>query len=469
MCHGPGWLSPSAGKRKTPEQPNTGSVTKALKFGTSVGAPSGRNRTAEHARAASQRHQSGASWLSPAPGRIVSELPQAKRGPTTKPKAWHWLCPPVGREATSWINVQRSASQARRIHLDLVSLLMIDSKTEKQTNYQINGAESGRIRKLLSRGCRHGCMQKLKAADVITFCNHLHSLSEDALAHYLHTAYETCGDEADDRHLLGLRERVRIEWYLLGHHITVDCLQSLLGMTSRTFYKKCHGTLDMRRFPAPSGHTCPQGLIVDQFFCELYCSAAERLPEVEAPLRNVDAHIESHQVQRSASSAGEAEPLTFLNWTPHQQAMDVAGLAVSGNALLPARHLQHCRLSDLWWQFVAWHGSCEQIAGQFPCPSWSTFWRRWHARWKDALRFRTTSQHSQCKRCFQCSAFLHKGNGTPDDKRQCAAQWRDHLTGQYHDRLVYWHMAREKNEWMKHKADVTAWKCQNEAQRAAFK
>ena len=94
------------------------------------------------------------------------------------------------------------------------------------------------------------------------------------------------------------------------------------------------------------------------FFCELYCSAAERLPEVAASLRNVDAHIESHQ----GASSDESEPLTFLNWTPHQQAMEVAGLAVYGKAL-PARRLQHCRLSDLWWQFVAWHASCEQIWG----------------------------------------------------------------------------------------------------------
>jgi hypothetical protein len=46
----------------------------------------------------------------------------------------------------------------------------------------------------------------------------------------------------------------------------------------------------------------------------------------------------------------------------------------------------------------------------------------------------------QCKVCAQCSAFLHKGSGTPDAKRSCAQEWRAHLTGQYHDRLIYWHM-----------------------------
>ena len=119
--------------------------------------------------------------------------------------------------------------------------------------------------------------------------------------------------------------------------------------------------------------------------------------------------------------------------------MDAADLDESGQAL-PPLYLQHCRLSDLWWQMVAWHASCEQVSGEFPCPSWSTFWRRWEVRWKHALHFRTTSQHSQCQVCFRCSAFLHKGSGTPEEKRNCAQQWREHLTGQYHDRLIYWHL-----------------------------
>ena len=36
--------------------------------------------------------------------------------------------------------------------------------------------------------------------------------------------------------------------------------------------------------------------------------------------------------------------------------------------------------------------------------------------------------------------FLHKGSGTPQDKREAAHEWRLHLSGQYHDRLIYWHM-----------------------------
>ena len=301
----------------------------------------------------------------------------------------------------------------RRIHLDFALLKEIDAKVCKKTAYQSNGADVERIRRKMSEGCKCGATAKLNTADVIAFCTQLHSLTEEALTHYLHTAYDTCdgGHESTTQAL-------RTEWYFLGHRINVECLRGLLGMASRTFYKRCHGTLDMRKFAAPSGHSSPQSVIVDQFFCEFYFHAAERLLEVAAPTQNVDDHIARNQHQRSASE-DETEPLVFLNWTPHQQAMDVASLAVSGKPL-PKRHLQHCRLSDLWWQFVAWHSSCEAIEGDFPCLSWSTFGRRWQARRQHVLGFREVAQHSQCEVCFQCSAFLHKGRGIPEDKPRCA-------------------------------------------------
>ena len=63
----------------------------------------------------------------------------------------------------------------RRIHLDLVSLPMINSKAEKQTSYQMNGAGADRIRGILSQGCKCGAMPKLKPAAVIAYCGHLHA------------------------------------------------------------------------------------------------------------------------------------------------------------------------------------------------------------------------------------------------------------------------------------------------------
>ena len=42
--------------------------------------------------------------------------------------------------------------------------------------------------------------------------------------------------------------------------------------------------------------------------------------------------------------------------------------------------------------------------------------------------------------CVQCSSEVKK-DACPKGLAplRCAAQWRDHLTGQYHDRLICWH------------------------------
>ena len=160
---------------------------------------------------------------------------------------------------------------------------MINSTITKQTTYQINGADSGRIHKLLAQGCTCGCTRKLKPTGVVTFCTQLRNLSEEAVAHYFQTACDTVGEEVIEP----ASKRLRTEWYFLGYLTSVECLSSVLGMSGCTLYKKWHGALDMRKVPSPVGHTSPQRLIFDQYFCELYCSAAERLPEVEAVRANI--------------------------------------------------------------------------------------------------------------------------------------------------------------------------------------
>ena len=108
-----------------------------------------------------------------------------------------------------------------------------------------------------------------------------------------------------------------------------------------------------------------------------------------APLQDVDAHISANQ--HSVSDAAD-DPLLFLGWTPHTMAVEIANMVVGG--------------------------TCEEVDGAFPCPSWTSFWRRWD----------------------RYTAFLHKGSGTPQDKREAAREWRLHLSGQYHDRLIYDHV-----------------------------
>ncbi len=431
------WLTPSPGSSKRTKLSEDPSWLQPA-AGAGPGAMPTHEPPLQHR--CEHMQENAPAWLQPAAScsSSSSSSPQRSAFPPGQESAASpsWLDPPPSSSQLSACRAsaaQSATSHVRRVHLDLVPLLMIDSQAEMQSSYQQNGADPQRIRQVLSVGCSCGCMSKLPTKEVIDFCQRLHNLSLEARDHYIHTAYDTCGEE--EASSVQRSKQLHTEWHLLGQRLNVKCLQAILGIGCRAFYKKCNGRPDMRKFPRPRAPGCPQSMIVDQFFCELYCSAAERLPEVAAPLHDVDAEISANQGSCDPCS----EPLMFLDWTPHHMAMDVANIAV-GKKALPERHLQHCRLSDLWWQFVAWHASCEEISGKFPCPHWSTFWRCWDARWRHALSFRKCSQHSQCNICFQYSAFLHKGTGTPEDKRVAAQEWRQHLTGQYHDRLIYWHM-----------------------------
>jgi len=123
----------------------------------------------------------------------------------------------LGVQRSELSEERNATANVRRIHLDLVSLLMINSKTSQQTSYQSNGADSGRVRKVLSKGCICKCMWKFKAVNVTAFCAHLHNLYEDAVSHYFHTAYNTCGDADTDI----TTRLLRIEWPSLGQRTTV--------------------------------------------------------------------------------------------------------------------------------------------------------------------------------------------------------------------------------------------------------
>ena len=64
-------------------------------------------------------------------------------------------------------------------------------------------------------------------------------------------------------------------------------------------------------------------MVVDQFFCELYWSAAERLPETGERLENVHEHIGANQ----GNAAPIENEVLVLDWSPHNAAMDMVGIA----------------------------------------------------------------------------------------------------------------------------------------------
>ena len=325
----------------------------------------------------------------------------------------------------------------RSAFLDMCVLQLVEgpgiATGESHSAYQKNGADTTRIRKAHKCGCKDKCMEKIRLQELTAFCCKLHSLPQESINHVIYTAYHTDALGDNDG------KRPRTHWHLLGHRVHVSCLQKALGIH---IYKKCHGKLDMRKCPKPaSARTKSQSMIVQQFFCETYWSAAERLPEKEG-IQNADQEFSvAEAMPSSVQCPGQADVEESLSWTPNTSAMDIVGPSVM-RVQLSKRYLQSGRLSDLWWQFLAWWAACSEALGGAASkhPSYPTFWRVWNEHWRHMIGFRWPSEHSQCSICFRYSAFLVSGTASLKDKLNAAKEWQEHLRGQYHDRLIYWHM-----------------------------
>ena len=311
---------------------------------------------------------------------------------------------------------------------------MVQNEVASPTTYAQEGASSKRVHTVFREGaCQCGCYLALSVGDVVAFCQRYHALTVECQSHLLKVAYDTAGgvlptDRAEDVAL-------HTEWHLLGHRVCVTALVKLLGIGRRTFYSRIAGSVDGRKLSVHVRDAL-QGRIVDQFFFETYNSAAEHLAE-EAPM-------EDDQLLPGVDSP-VATDMCSIAWSP----ADFMARAEDTTRTLPKRFLQHCRLTDLWWQFVAWYlsladvvlsSSVQRPIDKSRMPSWSCFWRRWAAFWKHVLTFRGKTQHSQCKQCWKYQQFLHKSCRPSADKRLAAQNWRRHLQEQYHDRLVYWHL-----------------------------
>ena len=84
----------------------------------------------------------------------------------------------------------------------------------------------------------------------------------------------------------------RTQWHLLGLPVCVSALATILGVTPRTLYKRVHRAVDLRKGPwCVRQHEAPQQSIVNQFFAELYMSAAEHLAEQDLVIGKVDDNI----------------------------------------------------------------------------------------------------------------------------------------------------------------------------------
>jgi hypothetical protein len=175
----------------------------------------------------------------------------------------------------------------------------------------------------------------------------------------------------------------------------------------------------------------------DWFFLEVYMTSTEPLPHEEylaGSAIDTDLQVDCNPwlAAQAAEPSGElvlpALEASLEDWSSERTFSDHAMLLLGdGEEALrgvPRRFLPHGRVHDLYWQMVAtWevkaglleggHGDDmldkpiqhetskkEKVKALKP-PSFRTFLRRWHAKWKFILRFRKSSQHADCNICFK--------------------------------------------------------------------
>ena len=92
-------------------------------------------------------------------------------------------------------------------------------------------------------------------------------------------------------------------------------------------------------------YAAPQRMIVDQFFAELYMSAAEHLPTDD--VTEVHSNIASDDWAATRGMQLDIPTLAATRWNPDTSIESEALLAVS-SVHAPKRSLQHGRLVDLW-------------------------------------------------------------------------------------------------------------------------
>ena len=100
--------------------------------------------------------------------------------------------------------------------------------------------------------------------------------------------------------------------------------------------------------------------------------------------------------------------LAVQDWTFEWLDTPPLTVAACANVLgLPVRHIQHCRILDLYWQFSAeWEVLQSKRPDVGEMPSYQVFCRRYKSHWRHILLMRKTSQHGQCKRCFDLQLLL---------------------------------------------------------------
>ncbi|CAE7241926.1 unnamed protein product [Symbiodinium natans] len=234
----------------------------------------------------------------------------------------------------------------------------------------------------------------------------------------------------------GTEGQTRCKWFFLGKRCCEKRLHAMLEMSPSTYMKLLKGqSFDGR---SHNGRAVTEvSASVDQFFLEMYHSAAEYLPEDTAcHLEDVDWTVAQEELQlgRVTEFPTPEQNLTLLGWDPEKSELQTAIQAASG-ASMPKKYVQHKKAVDRL--YLAWR-TVRMPESQSAC--WSTFWKKWHDRWCHCIGLRKPTQHSQCTQCMKFASVIHYGNVSVHEKKENAKAWQQHLRDQYEDRLIYWHL-----------------------------
>jgi len=351
---------------------------------------------------------------------------------------------------------------------DTLAFLSNLPKKQKLNKYDTQAIDVDRVTKTLGQkvcSCKRDCGSQFSVQELVEARSIFHQLREEDRQYLLHTMYRPKGlgsfSSGSTEHLATSDMdtkwlATRAQWSFCGHQVCVQAFCKLLPVGAHKLYKGVKMALDMRRsMPgcAKQVRPCPQRQVSDNFFIDLYRSAAEPLP-TDFTLSGVDqlmaepvgqpdsdddnrVHGSGFQVEAPGSGFHVPDPDDAMDWDPdrplHQIIADCAGHDLLG---VPIRMIPHGKLTDLYWQFLAYCACIELKPSSIP--SWSTFRRVWVDKWQAVLKFRPQSSHAGCQTCFELHQKIYGTWAKPAEKFSFAAAWRQHLQDQYHDRMIYW-------------------------------
>ena len=323
-------------------------------------------------------------------------------------------------------HTEKQDKRDRTINLEAAMQMTVSMSCGKATtsDYDANAANPSRIRAVVGGPCKRksckkpGCQKGgLNFTACSKFLDAWASLTLMERSHLLRCCYQENCSRQDESGVSGVPG---VQWNICGQSVCFQRFCEVLGSSQRTIRRMAAGQPDLRT--AVGGKLQPrlalQTLKCDHFFRNLHASAAEPMPEeaqmypkarvpaasgVSGGVSGVSAGI----VKKRNMQQIDAWEHWSYDWLQTPPSDVMSSEMVIGPLGLPIRYIQHQRLSDLYWQFLAeWEVHVERNPSEGTCPCFNTFSKRYLSHWKHVLVMRKVSQHGQCKLCFDLHQIL---------------------------------------------------------------